>query len=119
MIVPSVGTPEPVTVTVYGPAPDPLTPVTDQLLDVPPIVKSDAVSPVTDSSNVSEYVALVSPTAADTGVNALTTGAPRSMVTDVAVCAVTGPARLFSSVTVPVGSVSNTVPVLEPPTVTV
>ena len=46
----------PVSVTVYGPAPEPETAVTDQPVAVPPIVKSLAASPVTTSSKLIAYV---------------------------------------------------------------
>ena len=45
--VPFVGEPEPVTVTVYGPAPEPVTPVTEKPVAVPVSAKSEAASPVT------------------------------------------------------------------------
>mgnify|MGYP006273630807 CR=1 FL=1 len=52
VMVPSAGAPACEAVTVYGPAPLPDTPVTDQPLDVPPIVKSPAARPVTGPSKV-------------------------------------------------------------------
>ncbi len=51
--VPSVAPAPRVAVTVYGPAPDPLTAVTVQPVAVPPTVKSVAASPVTVPSNSS------------------------------------------------------------------
>ena len=52
MTVPAVALAPP-TRTVYGPAPEPVTEVTDQPVAVPPTVTSDGVRPVTGSENVS------------------------------------------------------------------
>ena len=119
MSVPSVGIPLAATVSVYGPAPDPVTPVTVHPLEVPPSEMSDAVRPVTGSPNVREYVAGVVPIVDNAGVNDATDGGPRSTVTVAAVLATTGPNAPPTSMTVPVGSERITVPVVPPPTVTV
>ena len=119
--MPSTGVPACDTVTVYGPAPDPLTPVALQPGEVPPVVKSLAARPVTGSSKVTEKVVLAVLTSVAAGVMADTTGAERSMVVEVvAVVAVAGNAAP-STTTAPGFMLRLTVPVpvTVPPTVTV
>ncbi len=119
--VPSAGVPAFATVTVYGPAPEPVTPVALQPGEVPPVVKSPAVRPVTGSSKVTEKVVLAVLTSGAAGVMADTTGAERSTVVDVpAVVAVAGNAAP-STTTAPgfMLRVTVPVPVTAPPTVTV
>ena len=86
--MPFVGELGPATVTVYGPAPEPATPVTENPVAVPVSEKSAAVSPVTGRLNVSVYVTVaafvaVALGAKEDGENALPTiasdhGAPLS-----------------------------------------
>ena len=66
--LPWLGVPVPVAVTVYGPAPSPVTLVTVHVVEVPPIVKSVASRPVTASVKVTVKVAVVVFVAVDVAV---------------------------------------------------
>ena len=87
MIVPAVPL---VRVTVYGPAPDPVTPVTLHPVALPVIAKSPAARPLTASLKVREYAKLVSAVGEAGGVKADTDGAVRSTVTVAAVLGLAG-----------------------------
>ena len=100
----------PVSVTVYGPVPLPLTSDTAQPLAPPPTLKSPTAKPVTASENVNDHTRLVPLTWALGPVNDATVGAVRSTVNVAAAVTTAGPAFMAASATAFCASDNTTVP---------
>ena len=100
---------EPETVTVYGPVPVPVRPVTFQPVAVPPMLKLPVVRPVTASLRVSEYVMVVAFVGV-VAVKAVAVGAVLSIVIVAPFSAAAGAVLPMASATPPAARIGYSVP---------